>query len=339
MIRPGLAESWVADSNGRVWTFSLRQSAPRVDGSPVTAAAVLTDWERRPESLKAFGIDAAAALDDRHLRAHVPGSRDTVPRLFAEPALAVTNPLRVKPGSIGEIALPSSQGGPLVAFRYTPNGDPRDALDHGVDVVVARDPAVVEYAAGRPQFQTVPLPWSRTYVLLHPAGAGLVDTVTGLDSVHRALARDVVQAEARAAEAPFWWSGPAGCKPDLTIKPVILPRAPRIVYPREDQVAKGLAERIVALAGDPALKAAGLTAAAFARALQGGSDRGYVLALPREVAAPCSHSAALPTGAWIEPLIDTRATAIIRRGTAPLTVDWDGVVRVTGTEADGEDIP
>lgn len=322
MIRPGLADSWAADSNGRVWTFSLRQSARLVDGSPVTAAAVLTDWERRPESLKAFGISAAVALDERHLRVHVSSSRDSVPRLFAEPALAVT-----------------SQGRPLVAFRYTPNGDPRDALDHGVDVVVARDPAVVEYATGRPQFQTFRLPWSRTYVLLHPAGADLAEGVIGIDSVHRALARDVVQAEARAAEAPFWWSGPGSCRSDLTMAAVTLPRAPRIVYPRDDRVAKGLAERIVALAGDPTLRAAGLIATEFARALQGGSDRGYVLAFPREVAAPCSHSAALPTGAWIEPLIDTRATAIVRRGTPPLTVDGDGMVRVTGTEADGEGIP
>jgi hypothetical protein len=339
MIRQGLADSWTADSNGRIWIFSLRQSAPRVDGSPLTAAAVLADWERRPESLKAFGIDAAVALDDRRLRVHIPGGRDSVPRLFAEPMLAVTSPLPVKPRGTGEIVPPLSQGQALVAFRYTPSIDPRDALDHGVDVLVARDPAVVEYASGRPQFQTFRLPWSRTYVLLHPAGAELVEGVIRIDSVHRALARDVVQAEARAAEAPFWWSGPGSCRSDLSMAGVTLPRAPRIVYPRDDQVAKGLAERIVALAGDPALKAAGLTAAAFARALRGGSDRGYVLALPREVAAPCSHSAALPTGAWIEPLIDTRATAIVQRGTPPLTVDWDGTVRVTGTEADGEGTP
>jgi hypothetical protein len=322
MVQPGLADAWTADSSGRVWTFRLRPSARLLDGSPVTAQAVLAGWEGRAGSVAAL-IDTAVVLDDRRLTVSVPGIRDSAPRLFAEPALAV----------------PSREGEPLVAFQYAADGDPRDALDRGVDLVVARDPAVVQYVTGRPQFATFPLPWSRTYVLLHSPGAELIGGVVGLDSVRRSLARDVVQVEARPAEAPFWWSGPTSCRPDLAMKAVRVPRSPRIAYLRDDQVAKGLAARIVALAGDPGLRAAGLGEAEFARGSQEGRDRGYIVALPREVAAPCHHSAALPAGGWIEPLIDTRATAIIRRGAPPLTVDRVGTVRVLRNEAYGEVLP
>jgi hypothetical protein len=38
--------------------------------------------------------------------------------------------------------------------------------------------------------------------------------------------------------------------------------------------------------------------------------------------------AAFPVGARIQPLIDTRAYAIVRKGSPPLTVEWDGTVRV-----------
>jgi extracellular solute-binding protein (family 5) len=338
MVQPGLADAWTADSSGRVWTFRLRPSARLPDGSPVTAQAVLAGWEGRAGSVAAL-IDTAVVLDDRRLTVSVPGIRDSAPRLFAEPALAMMEKLAPRSGQPGTITLPSREGEPLVAFQYAPDGDPRDALDRGVDLVVARDPAVVQYVTGRPQFATFPLPWSRTYVLLHSPGAELIGEVVGLDSVRRSLARDVVQAEARPAEAPFWWSGPTSCRPDLAMKAVRVPRSPRIAYLRDDQVAKGLAARIVALAKDPGLRAAGLGEAEFARGVQEGRDRGYIVALPREVAAPCHHSAALRAGGWIEPLIDTRATAIIRRGAPPLTVDREGTVRVLRNEAYGEVLP
>ena len=103
----------------------------------------------------------------------------------------------------------------------------------------------------------------------------------------------------------------------------------RIVYRRDDKVARGLAERIVALTRDTVqLRTAALGPAEFAAALRGQRDRGYVLDLPRQALAPCHELAALPMRSTIQPLIDTRATAIVRRGSPALTVDWDGTVRL-----------
>ncbi|MFL5515915.1 MAG: hypothetical protein ACJ8DJ_07150, partial [Gemmatimonadales bacterium] len=58
-----------------------------------------------------------------------------------------------------------------------------------------------------------------------------------------------------------------------------------------------------------------------------GSDRAYVLALPRDALVPCRERAGLPPGAVILPLVDTRSSAILRRGSPPLSVEWDGAIR------------
>ncbi|HEX7336820.1 MAG TPA: hypothetical protein VF252_06385, partial [Gemmatimonadales bacterium] len=187
-------------------------------------------------------------------------------------------------------------------------------------------PAVVDYAAGRPEFTTFPLPWSRLYALVQPAGAWPI-WILGVDSVRRSLAEDVAQAEARPTELPFWWTGKC---PLIELSWAVSPPiSPRIVYPRDDRVARGLAERIVALARDSVpLTALGLGPAEFAVALANQHDRGFVVSLPRQAPAQCHELARLPVGAHVHPIIETRARAIVRRGAPPLTVDWDGTVRV-----------
>jgi hypothetical protein len=305
-VRPGLAAEWTGDPTGRRWIFTLRQSPHPPNRAPLTAAGVVSSWHGRRGAVDALGIDSAVALDDGRLSVTLRATPDSAPRLFADPALSVPS-------------------GPILDFQVAPDGDPRDALDRGADLVVTRDPAVVGYVANRPDFTTFPLPWSRTYVLLQPAG-GFRIWILGVDSVRRSLARDVAQADARAAEPSFW--RPQCPYTDLSyVMPP--PISPRIVYPRDDKVARGLAERIVALTRDTVpLRSAGLNPAEFAAAVRDQHDRGYVLGLPRQVPAPCHESAALPAGAGIQPLIDTRAHAIVRRGAPPLTVDWDGTIRV-----------
>jgi hypothetical protein len=323
-VRPGLAESWSADADGRGWTFTLREGARFPEGTPLTAGhvagtLVLPDAKR-------LGIDSAVRLDDRRVRVRLREARDTVPRLFADPSLAVSGNLAGGPGSLGRIDLPPMEGRPSIAFQLVRNGDPRDALDRGADLLVTRDPAVVDYVASRPEFTAFPLPWDHSYVLLQPSGAEPV-TITG-DSVLRSLAQDAVRGEARPAEPPFWWDRLAGCRvvPDPEGQRL---SASRIVYPRDDAVARGLAERLVALVGaGTSLRAAPLESAEFAAALRDRTERAYVIAAPRESLAPCRDATAWPSGASIQPLIDTRARAIVRRGSPDLTVDWDGTVRV-----------
>jgi hypothetical protein len=254
---------------------------------------------------------------------HEPG--DTIPRLFADPYLAILGNLANEPGWT-RVDLPPAEGWPAITFRVVQSGDPRDALDRGADLVVTRDPAVVDYAANRPEFTAFPLPWDRTYVLLQPAGTEPL-TITG-DSVRRSLARDAVRAEARPAEPPFWWDSLAACAPAPDSQSQHL-TASRVAYPGDDEAARGLAERLVALAGTgTSLRATALGPAEFAAALRDRTERAFVIAAPRESLAPCRDASGWPSGASIQPLIDTRARAIVRRGSPDLTVDWDGTVRV-----------
>jgi hypothetical protein len=324
-VRPGLAESWSADADGRGWTFTLHEGARVPGGTPLTAAFQVASTLVLLEG-RAVGIDTAVQLDDRRVRVRLREAGDTAPRLFASPALAVLGNLASDPGSLSRIDLPSAGGRPPIVYRFTQSGDPRDALDRGADLVVTRDPAVVDYAASRPEFAAFPLPWDRTYILLQPSGTEPLP-ITG-DSVRRSLVRDVVRAEARPAEPSFWWDSLAGCPVVSDLEGQHL-TASRIVYPRDDEVARGLAERLVALAGTGAsLRAAALDPAELAAALRDGTERAFVIAAPRESLAPCRDASAWPPGASIQSLIDTRARAIVRRGASDLTVDWDGTVRV-----------
>ena len=146
------------------------------------------------------------------------------------------------------------------------------------------------------------------------------------DSARRSLSTDAVRAEARPAEPPFWWdSMTCPARASQTPRPV----SSRIAYPRSDGVARGLAERIVALAGaGSGVRAAALSDSDFAVALREGTESAYVMAVPRHSLAPCRDSSDWPAGASVIPLIDVRARAIVRRGSPPLWIDWFGTVRI-----------
>lgn len=311
-VRPGLADAWTADPGGS-WTFTLRDSA------------AFTPGERRTADVVAASLDSAIVLDARHVRVPMRGP-DSIPRFLADPALAVVTGMASMGGEPDGIDLPARNGAPAVSFKFDPNGDARDALDREVDLVVTRNPALVDYVSNRVEFATFPLPWSRTYVLLEVGDrqgelAGSLHT----PSVRSSLAKDAVRASARAAEPPYWWS-------DLGACPAASPQhagnpSSRVVYRKGDEAARGLAERIVALAST-GLRAAGLDPAAFAAAVRGGSERAYVIGLPRQSLAPCRDASIWPAGARLLPLIDTRAYAIVRRGAPPLSVEWDGTIRL-----------
>jgi len=322
-ILPGLAVSWIADSTGRTWTFSLRKGARLADRAPVTASLVASSWQRRRGIVEGLGIESAVVLDDRRVVVTLRDLRDSVPRLFAEPALSITHSLDST--SVSRTWNPGLGGGQAVLhFQAAPDTDPRDALDRGADLLMTRNPAFVEYAASRQDFAIFPLPWSRTYVLLQPATAEPLVTAAG---ELRSLAQDAVRADARAAEPPFWWNEVAACP--ARVSPGSTPTSSRVVYTRGDEVARGLAERAVAVAGSgTGLRTEALEPAEFIALLRSGAERAFVVALPRQTLAPCREAVALPEGARIQPLIDTRAHAIVRKGAPPLTVEWDGTVRV-----------
>lgn len=313
--RPGAAASWTPDPSRRSWTFVLAPSA-----LGVTAGAAAAEWRTRPNAattLRISGVASVVPLDGRRLVVTLDRPTDSVPALFADPSLGLVTD-----------SLPPS--GTTFIARRPASGDPRDALDGGADILRTGDPALLDYARSRGEYTVHPLPWSRTYVLIMPPGReGPVGLIPADSAAFRAgLARDAVRAEARGAEPPFWWNGTGRCP-----APEVVPAsretlgAKVVVYAREDAVARALAERVVALADDRTTATSGIPAVRMAEALHGGLAWAYVVAVPRTALVPCREVATWPAGAAAIPLIDTRASAIVRRGVPRLTVEFDGKLR------------
>jgi hypothetical protein len=352
--RPGLAGSWTLDPTRTRVTLTLRDGARSWSGAPVTTTDVVAAWRAtaaQPTDAGRLARDIANAAtihDDRTLTVSL---GDTAWLLLADRALAVhrprtdagwpegSGPYRPHAGPVGAspptdlLLSPASSGDPYLLFQYARGGDARDAVDAGADLVVTGDPAAVSYAATRPGLAVVPLPWTRTYALLLPAMQRPFWSESKPDSevadLRGSLARDAVRADARPAPPILPFCGPA--RP--VSEPLVLTRRldRRLVYPLGDPVARGLAERLVALEGSAV--AAGLAPDAFESALRTPADPGYIVALPRAGLAPC-HSRdafdsiirALDHGARLMPLIDVREHAIMRRGAVAATITWDGTL-------------
>jgi extracellular solute-binding protein (family 5) len=328
-VVPGLAESWTSSDGGRRWTLTLRADAQFWDGAPVTARDAVVG-----KSGSGFTL---TALDARTVSVALARASEAPPAFLADPALAITKPAPDRGWSIGtgrywvtgatvtdeEIRAHSAAGDTLV-FRLpapppAPAGgsrDPRDLLDDGggVDLLVTRDRAVVDYAATQPRFAALELPWDRVYVFASPTGAEPPG-----DGVEQA-----VRAEARRPEGDAWWKDLRACgapaaAPDSALHPQ------RTVYRRGDPTARDLATRLAALAHGTAT---GLAPDPFGGALAAGTEGGYVFWLPRAVRDPCRAARdLLPRwAARVVPLVETRAHAIARRGASRWVVDGDGTV-------------
>jgi hypothetical protein len=234
----------------------------------------------------------------------------------------------------------------VITETPAPGADLRDVLDRGIpsartprpDVVVTREPTVISYATSSTGYFTVVLPYDRTYLLV------TADSVSEVLSQRErdALARDAVTADARGAAPPFAWLADPTC-----VAPFVLSRATPgsvVAYAAGDPIARQLAERIVALAGAltrpvwlPASLASGaaparvaaLAADSIADALATGRAAAAVVILPRDSRARCgTPNAPLP---WHGvPLVDSRAHAIVRRGSgAAFIIDEDGSLLFT----------
>jgi hypothetical protein len=296
-------------------------------------------------------------------------ARAEAPIALADEDLAITRrsagspwPLGTQPG--WTVGTPQQQGGTtsvitlssddVAAIRFlVAPGDPRDLLDQDIDLLLTRDAAALDYAATLPQFQSVPLPWQRSHVLLTPGRARPSPSLS--PELRQVLAEDAVRGEARGAQEPFWWLDTQSCE----VSPPPPRRSPsstsRIVYDANDGAGRDLAERLVGLvrANSPAAKtfldvflpdrprrtyqrAVGLTGDALAVALRRGADAAYVLSLDTRPVEPCADLQALTDAApWLDPetivaLVDTRLQAIVRRGRSGLTVDADGGLHIVG---------
>ena len=222
---------------------------------------------------------------------------------------------------------------------------------------MTREPAALTYAATLGQYDSIPLPWSRSYVFLSRASG----PATALPQpLRQKLAEDAVPGEAQGSTYDFSaaWDG---CAAEATSAASAPPQRPgasqsrRIVHDQSDPVARALAERIVVLASTRSagnapliaallqsdlsrtLQTAALPAAVLPSALMRGDDAGYVIAL--EKFNGCAEVTALrEQAAWLTrdnpvPLVDTRARALLRKGRSGPTIDWDGALRIDGMAA------
>lgn len=221
---------------------------------------------------------------------------------------------------------------PRLTVRSATEADARDMIDAGIDLLLTDSPALAAYAATRSDVSSVPLGWNRTWVAVtaRPADVALDTSV----AFRASLARDVVRADARPATEPLTWIDRAGCPAAFGGAGVVFTASRRVLYPRDEPVARALAERIVALIGRGAT-AIGLAPNALASSLHYGSDLAYVLPVqfsPRDgcrridelvAAAPWLNSPGL-----ITPLIDTRLRAVVRRDRLNLTFTWDSTLTI-----------
>jgi Bacterial extracellular solute-binding proteins, family 5 Middle len=279
-MQPALASAWRFDAATLKWIVTLRENARFSDETPVTAAAVVTDWtigglgiDLRPEVSRI--VHSIIAVDDRTLEITLRNPSGDAPLSLAHTDLAIsrrvpssvwplgTGPYRIAPqGEAATPARPSSitlvraarnSAAPNTTNNLTslrvlvaPGRDARDLLDEGVDLLLTRDPTAREYAATLPQFVSAPLAWQRTHVLLAPRRS---TTARNLSIEEReALAHDAVRGEARGAMGPFWWQSLQGCE-GLSAQPPAQPAVTtgRIVYDGNDTVARDIAERLVGL--------------------------------------------------------------------------------------------
>jgi hypothetical protein len=212
-----------------------------------------------------------------------------------------------------------SQAGDTIVFRFASSGDARDLLDNGVDLLVTRERRLRDYAATLPNYVVSALPWDRTYVYVTAEAGGSRFDGGGLEQA--------VRAEARRPDGGFWWLDLRACGAGRGISPPLAQGPHHILYSRGDPTARELAGRLAALTNAVATPR---PPDELRSAIDSGNAWGYIVALPRLTADPCRTAKdLLPSWpATITALVDTRATAIARRGVARWTVDWDGTVHL-----------
>ena len=323
---PELAGEWTKDDGGRRWTVRLRDGAQFWDGAPVTAQDVVFGRGGLGYTL--------SALDARTVTVTLAKGQDDLPPMLGDRSLAVTKPAPDSSWPIGtgrfwatsatttaqEIRAHSA-GGDTLMFKLVASGDARDLLDAGVDLLVTRDRALRDYGATLQNHAVVPLPWDRTYVYVTADPSSARFDGGGLEQS--------VRTEARRAEGGGWWLDLKGC--GIGGAPASSPPAAtaqkRILYSRSDPTARELAGRLAALTH---AVATGRAPDDFSAALAGGKDLGYVVALPRVTPDACrTAKELLPSwAATFTGLVETRATAIVRRDGARWTVDQDGTVHL-----------
>jgi hypothetical protein len=300
---PGSAKSWSADLSRRSWTIVLADSTP-------DAGEVVALW-REPAAaaaLQSAGVRWVIPLDLRRVVVEMEQPSEAVPAVLSDRALA----------------LPADSGGPGLVLAPAAK-DPRDALERGAALLRTSDPDLLAYARRKTDLRVVALPWSRTYTLvLLPGGTLALSAASDSAALRAGLAHDVVPGESRPAEPPFWWQAAASCRP-VPAGPAPQRSGP-LLYAEGDSVAAALAARLVALSDESGLTARGVPRGVI-DSLLAREGRAAVIDLPKQALVPCRELNRWPAGSTVVPLVELRASAVIRRGSPALAIEYDGTLR------------
>jgi hypothetical protein len=350
-VIPGLAAAWRRSVDGRTWIVTLRPDARFPDGTPVTAQRVLSLWSRDGVGGDLLPhvnrlVQSIISVDDETLAILLRSTRVDAPYALAHTDLAIAKPVSGAAWPLGtrstqvtsdraSTTITTASGG---SIRFlAPRGDPRDLLDESVDLLITRDRAALDYAATLPLFQSVPLAWQRTLVLLSPGRTPMSPSLS--DDARQALASDAVRGEARSAVGPFWWQDLPDCEiaPPRAQEPGWRPSS-RVVYDANDAAARDLAERLVGLDRRTYQRAIGLTGEPLALARRRGGDAGYVMSFDSHSLDPCRDlQVVMERTPWLDPrtivpLVDTRVQAIFRRDRSGFAREWDGGLLLAGAD-------
>lgn len=366
---PALASRWSSDASGRIWSFTLRQDAVFTDGTPLDAQGVAAAWVESDEWAAPGVIRARTHI--RHVE--VRGAYELTVELdepadvtfFADPSLGVRRYVDSWPVGTGpyEIVRPDrswNRAESLVTLRLSDaaasgrpdlpqelrflgmesSDDLRVALDEGIDVIVSRESAVLDYARILGGYEFTPLPWDMTLYLFAPAATANVPVP---DSALAALARDAVEGDAIAAPPLDIEEGADGASANRPPGPAAV--SPRIVYYEDPEIGRGLAERLVALAAREerapwldarlprgVLRAEGLTIEEFNLSFMDGREAGYIVPLGKHqqrmfLEGTISRFGGGPPAALFTPLVMTRPTVIHRPWLGPMRIDANGTLR------------
>jgi hypothetical protein len=215
--------------------------------------------------------------------------------ILAGPTIAVDSLRIAATDSFGVVL--AQHLAPGANVRVVSSRDALDFIDGGGDVVVTDRLSVIRYATSRSDFVTVPLPWDRQYVLV---STGTPPTPDVLNAVH---------AEARIprAQCADVFDGP--------MRP--------ITYMAGDSIARSIAERFVGTG--LATSTIPLGHAAFDQALASDGHGWYI------VTRPADNDTCVFGTLKAQPLIETRAQLIVRRGAVGVVADTTGSMRLETT--------
>ena len=238
-----------------------------------------------------------------------------------------------------------------VTITPPPGADLRDVLEGRAartrrpDVVVTRDPLLIDFARRSGGYLVEPLAWNTTYVLAVPTYLLVVPTPDAAavpNAAERdAMARDAVIGDARGAVEPFPWLTDGACARPATQRVSTSP-LPVVAYSSGDPMARAIAERLVSLAGSrggtrwlpPVLARPGATYRvapladdSIAHAIESGRAAAAVVAIARDPTTPCGTLGNVPVPRGAIPLVDARAHVVVRRGSgAAFIVGVDGAL-------------